>query len=878
MIPIIDTLQPLGNFFAVLAEDVGVGEVSLEAVLHASELELAKKASKEYVDEQIASIQPIDINKKADKTYVDDNFAKKDEIPSKTSELINDSGFTTDAYTKPVGGIPKSDFESSVKASLDKADTALQSQSLANYVKKSELDAELSRKANTTYVNTELDKKANKADITKKADASTVSGVADRVSAVEEEQATLSSRMDTFVNLPEGATVSDARLEDICNKADGTKSDSPGNAVREQVTDLNEKIKVVNYTLSNIYDVSNKILADGNITKFTSGSYVNSSNGVIEHVGNTYSTDFIELKQGQQITATMYHPVNSGGIAGYAYYDENKNFVRGNAYYASSTHELEEYDYTYVPGMDNGEKYIRLTVLNPDTFHVYTSDTNFLNGFKDFEDVSERTKKTWVYDKMTQKPFDYENGIFNGSGEKRDSTTWVRLKSPIPCGRGSLIIVTVPSDLKCIVNYQKRGSSSKSNETFNKSFIIFDNVATEITMGFAYKNDTSVQADIENYINDINIYTGVPATDGYDLSLAASDSSEYEKVKADIVLSGTNDTDVIQALVESNYGIKLLLYPGTYHVTKLHTIPHDKPCAFSTSQYVWANGRHVEIVGARRGRMSHRTGIVKFLISEELHNSITEETAIFLVPRVGDGEDTKSSALDNIRIENIHVQGQRYDKPIVYFDFTQARVCEISDCEIHSSLNSGTLPPFEYAPDPKLTGIRVGHGSNAGIQNHVKHCTVMYCHTGVSCCGEHYVFEDVLVHHCYDAFAFGDRLTRGNYEHPNIMIGCSIEGSKRLMTLNRYGASEGVVDNPTNTLVCIGLSTETLFVDPETGRGVGTLPIHEVVKGTYRGRIECDYGNANVRSPFDEGSGAKMSYTIYCQEGTFRHEYGTIID
>ena len=46
-------------------------------------------------------------------------------IPTKTSELINDSGFGT--YSKPSGGIPASDLASAVQTSLGKADTALQS-------------------------------------------------------------------------------------------------------------------------------------------------------------------------------------------------------------------------------------------------------------------------------------------------------------------------------------------------------------------------------------------------------------------------------------------------------------------------------------------------------------------------------------------------------------------------------------------------------------------------------------------------------------------------------------------------------------------------------------------------------------------------------
>ena len=60
-------------------------------------------------------------------------------IPTKTSDLTNDSGFGT--YSKPAGGIPKADLAEAVQTSLGKADTALQThQSLAAYRKAAEQD------------------------------------------------------------------------------------------------------------------------------------------------------------------------------------------------------------------------------------------------------------------------------------------------------------------------------------------------------------------------------------------------------------------------------------------------------------------------------------------------------------------------------------------------------------------------------------------------------------------------------------------------------------------------------------------------------------------------------------------------------------------
>ena len=59
------------------------------------------------------------------------SLTNKPTIPSKTSQLENDSDFATETqvdakYTKPASGIPKSDLEQSVQNSLNKADTALQ--------------------------------------------------------------------------------------------------------------------------------------------------------------------------------------------------------------------------------------------------------------------------------------------------------------------------------------------------------------------------------------------------------------------------------------------------------------------------------------------------------------------------------------------------------------------------------------------------------------------------------------------------------------------------------------------------------------------------------------------------------------------------------
>lgn len=110
------------------------------------------------VDTAMSDTSAMPVQNKIVKAYVD---GIKNEVPTKTSQLTNDSGFLTShqdisgkqdkstleadvaakgftkntgTYSKPAGGIPKADLANDVQTSLGKADTALQEhQSLAAY-------------------------------------------------------------------------------------------------------------------------------------------------------------------------------------------------------------------------------------------------------------------------------------------------------------------------------------------------------------------------------------------------------------------------------------------------------------------------------------------------------------------------------------------------------------------------------------------------------------------------------------------------------------------------------------------------------------------------------------------------------------------------
>ena len=98
-------------------------------------LEVGRSAGGYYF--QVLTSANLTSNRRFVRTYSSswsawEKLAITDDIPTKVSQLTNDSNFATTSqvnakYTKPSGGIPKSDLAEDVKASLGKADTALQS-------------------------------------------------------------------------------------------------------------------------------------------------------------------------------------------------------------------------------------------------------------------------------------------------------------------------------------------------------------------------------------------------------------------------------------------------------------------------------------------------------------------------------------------------------------------------------------------------------------------------------------------------------------------------------------------------------------------------------------------------------------------------------
>ena len=476
-----------------------------------------------------------------------------------------------------------------------------------------------------------------------------------------------------------------------------------------------------------------------------------------------------------------------------------------------------------------------------------------------------------------------ENGVFDGSGSNVVGdgvrTQWIDVN------KGHNVLILIPSGYWFAANLSFDGSKQQNTPKTHHSMLIKNVTSKKIRV--CYGKISGEKLSVNSLSNTdkqgIEVYEFYNTSDDYDIIVSSNNSSLIDKLKSDIICDSSNDTRVLSALFGSAQNIRAKIMSGDYFITEKHlTRETEQCCSLQTN----------EELSAKNIRIEGCFGTI-FHISENLYNSINDDTySVILCPRIS--KDVQSSTLSNTKIElsYITIFGVGYTKPICYFDLTMSDETSIIHCTIEGNKSHYYGETFETKPNARCIGFKVGHGSNNGIHNYLKHNWVHHCYIGFECSGEHYVFEDCLSHHCYYGFAFGYTPTREGFEHPNVMTGCSIEGCYQLMLLTKQGELNEMTFKERrdispafniiqSTLICVGLSTETAWHVPldEVKKGesdiVDTKPIKEVIKGAYRGTLCVDY--IPDKPVFEEGSGLLFEWTNYTWKQILKG-FGSVIE
>lgn len=210
------------------------------------------------------------------------------------------------------------------------------------------------------------------------------------------------NNLDAQFQTAVSAVTVDSEVQNIRVKADGTTAISAGNAVREQITQLNSEIDTkVNDLKEDIDNLNNFIKIIENITWVKNG-YIDYRNGILQPFSlidnRLFYTDFIKINVDGEISVLSSKTTATDDYSGIAFYDINKNFISGSNY----NQESDKLLLTKITVPENAY-YFRFSCLYEEYTSkatIYISTINsFINSFthkKDFNDIKDSVKITGI--------------------------------------------------------------------------------------------------------------------------------------------------------------------------------------------------------------------------------------------------------------------------------------------------------------------------------------------------------------------------------------------------------------------------------------------------------------------------------------------------
>lgn len=481
-IPIIDTLEPLGNFPAVNASDVQSGNERLSTVLSNISNDIANKVDKEvgkglstedYTASEKNKLSGIEANAN---NYAHPTTTGNRHIPSGgstgqilrwvadgTAEWSDDHDTEYEDATTSTHGLMSAADKSKLNgvaagATAVIVDSVLSASSTNAIQTKVVYDA-LNEKANTSSVTSALATKADastvNAALAAKADSTTVSDIADRVSDCEVDIETQAARIDTIVALPEGSTQGDAELMDIRIEADGETATSAGDAVRNQISALKNEIK---YT-TNDSGAIDYCLKFG----FVSGK-LDSTGNVVANSNMVTIADYIPVDYGDTV---IFDSVSTSYTMYRATYDANYNLIAYNEVSVSTTQRV----YT----ANGNVKYLKFSIskaVKKQGYHVTNRYKNQSVSLpievSNLDIVSNKTIESLGGDNITA--YGYTFGKLNSSGNVVDdgSDTYT-IADFIKVNQGDVIVFHVDDPTNTYTLY-------RASYDANKNFVKLDTI------------------------------------------------------------------------------------------------------------------------------------------------------------------------------------------------------------------------------------------------------------------------------------------------------------------------------------------------------------------------------------------------------------------
>ena len=276
--------------------------------------------------------------------------------------------------------------------------------------------------------------------------------------------------------------------------------------------------------------------------------------------------------------------------------------------------------------------------------------------------------------------------------------------------------------------------------------------------------------------------------------VAASNSPETDKARADYVCTGTNDELILQSAVNDSDDVYLC--DGDYYIDSFSyeypsghfsAVCIGKP--LSTSSNVSYKQANVHIYGTNGSIREVGTTIgfyggANIHVSNDCYDALDANTQYSIF-----GGVTKNGVriypAAALKIENLSIFLPDNQKKIICIDgWNLARlsvnniVCQAIHSGVGGSSGTGAITPTDlHIPVDGCIGIRGTQGSNYGRGNIWKSCVCRGFYEGFAISGEHVIGIDLGTRFCNYGYTF-NRWTMevaAQYAHPITMINCYSE-------------------------------------------------------------------------------------------------------
>ena len=285
--------------------------------------------------------------------------------------------------------------------------------------------------------------------------------------------------------------------------------------------------------------------------------------------------------------------------------------------------------------------------------------------------------------------------------------------------------------------------------------------------------------------------------------VAAADSCEADKRKADLVCDGSADAATINAVVAqmaAERGGKIVFFPGTYVVDSWTERPWPERRGGGKQFFGIAvpyTQAQIDFEGLGFTHKDKNTSLemngngVVFKPSDRLWGAMEKDGRYSLVGGVADSNPNSSGrgySWGFFTIKNISFRLPDNDKAIVVVDgiWTSEMACD--------GVQIATGAPFndDSRVNPKCIGIRTCAAGNNNRRYTIDHCKLMGLGTGFHVAGEHLIMRQCIAQRCAYGYVFGkvpflESWSQPVSNHPLTMVNCSFEYTWYGITFGKSG-------------------------------------------------------------------------------------------